>query len=111
MPARVAWLPPLTNTGDPLSPPWTPAKTQFWQSIVTLERPTLVSMQVLIKGPKVPPVVRPTLNRREPANGLPEREPVMGSRGTPELTWSVPAEGFQLSGFAISLPPENEEEL
>src|ERR1700681_974079 len=108
MPARVAWSPPLTKTGEPLSPPWTPAKTPFWQSIVTLEKPTLASMQVLIKGPRVPPVVRPTLYRREPANGLPGRVPVMGRRGTAGLTWSVPAETLHQSGFAILLPPENE---
>src|SRR3954469_23024723 len=108
MPARVAVLLPnlWRKTGEPLSPGMTPEKTRFWHSIVMLVRATLESEQVWTNGPRVPPVVRPTLKTREPTLGSLSRALVTDMRGSAGSTRRVPTLTPQKSGKEIFPPAE-----
>src|SRR3954451_25426165 len=113
MPARGAdFLPNLwRKTGEPLSPGMTPEKTRFWHSIVMLVgkplEETLESEQVWTNGPRVPPVVRPTLKTREPTLGSLSRALVTDMRGSAGSTRRVPTLTPQKSGKAIFPPAES----
>src|SRR3954447_14298459 len=106
MPTRFADVLPLKKTGAPLSPPAAPAKTRSWHSIVMLFG-TLASTQVWLTGPIVPPVVAPTLKRKEPEVGVPNRKLVRDRRGWAALTCGVPSITPQKSGLAICGPAES----
>src|SRR5215218_1173212 len=106
MPARVAAPPLWTNTGEPLSPGAERAPARSWQIIVTIEPATLVSMQVFMTDPMVPPVVRPTLKTTEPDETLPNRKFTTGRRGMTRLVWRVPELTPQKRGLAIFAPAE-----
>src|SRR6185312_9378190 len=74
MPSRVTLLLLVLgwrNTGDPLSPPATPAETTVWQSWVTLLPDTFTLTQVAVIPPRVHPVVLPTLFAVCPTTGFP----------------------------------------
>src|SRR5690606_38194572 len=72
MPSSVTLLPlpDQANTGEPLSPPPTPAFTKLWQSCTMLVPLTPTLTHVLVMVPKVQPVVRPILLACEPATGF-----------------------------------------
>jgi 3-oxoacyl-[acyl-carrier-protein] synthase III len=67
MPNTVALSFEWVKTGEPLSPPATPARTKVWHSCVKLDPKTFVLTHVLSTRPCVQPVVRPTLLRVSPA--------------------------------------------
>src|SRR5690606_3759231 len=67
IPTSVALLPlVMRKTGDPLSPPPTPAFTKVWHSCVMFVPETFVFTQVFVTCPCVQPVVRPTLFTTRP---------------------------------------------